>query len=150
MNGREQAAASGGGALLQDPLELLHHCLALCQLPQPPDPPPPSTRPPHWNPPHLQDPSEVVALLSQLPNLLTPPSPPPPHWNPPHLQDPLEVVNRYGADALRLYLINSPVVSEAPCAHLPGPYPRRQPRGWLACLVLGLCVTLAPCDPGIL
>lgn len=27
------------------------------------------------------------------------------------MQDPLEVVNKYGADALRLYLINSPVVS---------------------------------------
>jgi isoleucyl-tRNA synthetase len=26
------------------------------------------------------------------------------------LQDPLEVVNKHGADALRLYLINSPVV----------------------------------------
>jgi hypothetical protein len=25
-------------------------------------------------------------------------------------QDPMEVVNKYGADALRLYLINSPVV----------------------------------------
>jgi hypothetical protein len=27
-----------------------------------------------------------------------------------HLQDPNDVINRYGADALRLYLINSPVV----------------------------------------
>jgi isoleucyl-tRNA synthetase len=26
------------------------------------------------------------------------------------LQDPTEVINKYGADALRLYLINSPVV----------------------------------------
>ena len=30
--------------------------------------------------------------------------------------DPMEVVNKYGADALRLYLINSPVVRGEPLA----------------------------------
>lgn len=38
------------------------------------------------------------------------------------LQDPMEVVNKYGADALRLYLINSPVVSALAPPRAPAPH----------------------------
>lgn len=41
----------------------------------------------------------------------------PPLFSPPQ-QDPMEVVHKYGADALRLYLINSPVVRARACARV--------------------------------
>lgn len=53
--------------------------------------------------------AKCTQLLSSI-SVPSPELPPVPPGSSPSLQDPMEVVNKHGADALRLYLINSPVV----------------------------------------
>ena len=89
------------GALACPRLPFLLHRGAPCSALQPT--PPPRTHTHALASAHLTHPRHPTMFEIRLrPPRSTLPNPP--------MQDPMEVVNKHGADALRLYLINSPVV----------------------------------------